>query len=138
MVDRRQHKPYPPGRFSFNTVLYPDAFKGVLTIAWAHRDRLQQTATIIDHEAISIGPEASVTYTLELYDEDGVLAKTYTGLTGTSQIWTTEVADSGQLNNNVRAVLKAVRGGVDSHQSCDFTVDRAGYGFHYGQYYGGI
>lgn len=138
VVDRRQHKPYPPGRFTFNNLLYPEAFEDVLIIGWTHRDRLQQTATIIDHEAVSIGPEASVSYTLELYDEDGVLAKTYTGLTGTSQTWTTEVADSGQLNNNVRAVLKAVRGGVDSHQSCDFTVDRAGYGFHYGQYYGGI
>lgn len=138
VVDRRQHKPYPPGQFGFNTVLYPAAFKGALTISWAHRDRLQQTAVIVDHEYGSIGPEASTTYTLYLYDEDGSLVKTYTGLTGTSQVWTTEVADSGQLNNNVRAVLKAVRSGVDNHQSCDYTADRAGYGFHYGQYYGGI
>lgn len=137
VVDRRQHKPYPPGQFKFNTVYYPVAFIGVLIISWAHRDRLQQTATIIDHESGNVGPEASVTYTLELYDENNVLAKTYSGLTGTSQIWTTEVADSGQLNNKVRVVLKAVRSAVDSHQSHDFTADRAGYGFHYGQYYGG-
>lgn len=138
VVDRRQHKPYPPGQFKFNAVFYPDAFLGVLTISWAHRDRLQQTAGIIDHTSGNIGPEASVTYTLDLYDEDDVLVKTYSGLTGTSQVWTTEVADSGQLNNKVRAVLKAVRSGVDGHQSHNFTVDRAGYGFHYGQYYGGI
>ena len=117
---------------------YPVAFKGTLTIYWTHRDRLQQTASIIDHEALSIGPEAGVTYTLQLYDEDGTLVRTYTGLTSTNQTWTTEVADSGQLNNKVRAVLTAVRSGINSHQSCDWTADRAGYGFHYGQYYGGI
>jgi hypothetical protein len=138
VVNRRQHKPYPPGQFRFNAVYYPIVFVGVLTISWAHRDRLQQTATIIDHEYGNIGPEASVTYTLDLYDQNNVLVKTYTGLTGTSQAWTTEVADSGRVNNRVRAVLKAVRSAVDSHQSHDFTVNRAGYGFLYGQYYGGI
>lgn len=137
-VDARQYKPYPPGQFKFNTVYYPEAIEGVLTISWAHRDRLLQTATIVDHTNGDIGPEAGTTYTLQLYDEDNNLVKTYTGLSGTSQVWTSEVSDSGQLNNNIRAVLKAVRDGVDSHQSHDFTVDRAGYGFHHGQYYGGI
>ena len=137
VVDRRQAKPYPPGGFKFNSLYYPEKINGALTVSWVHRDRLQQTATIIDHTYITIGPEAGVTYTLQLYDEDGVLAKTYTGLSVLSQTWSTEVADSGQLNHTIRAVLTAVRATINSHQSCDWTVKRAGYGFHYGQFYGG-
>lgn len=141
VVDARQHKPYPPGRFQLNGEYYPEAITGELTVSWAHRDRLQQTASIIDHTAASIGPEASVTYTLQLYDENNVLRRTETGLTGTSYTWTTEEADSlltDRLNNSVRVVLKAVRGGVDSWQSHDYTVQRAGYGYQYGKFYGGI
>lgn len=138
-VDRRQDKPYPPGQFKFNAVYYPLVVADTaLSITWVHRDRLQQTAVIVDHADAGIGPEAGVTYTIEFYDQDGALSRTYTGVSGLVQVWTTEVADSGQLNRQIRVVLKAVRSGVDSHQSHDWTVDRAGYGWHYGQYYGGI
>lgn len=138
VVDRRQYKPYPPGQFKFNSVYYPLAISdSALSISWTHRDRLQQTAVIVDHEFGDIGPEASVTYTIKFYDQDGALSRTYTGVSASPQVWSTEVADSGQLNRQIRVVLTAVRSGVDSHQSCDWTVDRAGYGWHYGQYYGG-
>ena len=93
-----------------------------------------------DTEETSIGPEAGVTYTLRLYDQNGTLVRTETGLTGTSYTWSTEDTDSGlpsgEFNSNVRVRLNAVRGGIDSHQGHDYTFDRAGYGFNYGFNYG--
>ena len=142
LVDGRQNKPYIPGRFFLNGVNFPEAIPGeeLLVITWAHRDRLQQTVTVIAHDFVSIGPEAGTTYEINLYDENDVLRRAVTGLTGTTYTWTTEVADSllGRLNSKIRIELKTVRGGVDSWQSYNYTVDRAGYGFNYGYYYGGI
>lgn len=82
----RQYKPYPPGQFRINGQAYPDAVRGDqgITVSWTHRDRLQQTATLVDETAGSIGPEAGTTYTLRIYGENDVLGRTYAGLTGTS------------------------------------------------------
>lgn len=43
-----------------------------------------------------------------------------------------------RLNGGVRAELESVRAGLTSHQKHNITVDRAGYGYQYGNYYGGI
>lgn len=91
----RASKPYPPGNFKLNATAYPTTISGELTVSWAHRDRTQQLADIVDTLDASIGPETDVTYTLELYNENGVLSRTASGLTGTSYTWTTEAADSG-------------------------------------------
>lgn len=124
----RQHKPYAPGRFKLNGASYPALISGQLTVTWAGRDRLSQTVKpIIDHNENSIGPEAGVTYTLQLYG-NGSLRKTVTGLTAETYTWSTESVDSGLgagiYNDSVRVVLKAVRGGVDSYQQYDFTTSR--------------
>ena len=125
-TSRRFGRPYPPGDLQFNALRYPATITGALTVSWKHRDRVLQADTVVDTLAASIGPEAGVTYTLELYDQGNVLRRTYTGLTGTSQAWTTELADSGLavLNTSVRARLWAVRGGLTSWQVYDFTVSR--------------
>jgi hypothetical protein len=80
----RMIRPYPPGNFKINNVSYPGAFSGEPTLTWSHRDRTQQTQSIIEHDAGSIGPEAGVTYTLKIYDAGNTLRRTETGLTGTS------------------------------------------------------
>lgn len=128
----RQIRPYVAGNFRFNNVVYPATITGPLTVSWAHRSRLLQTSdTHYAQTAANIGPEQNITYTLKLYDENGSLRKTVTGLTGTSYTWDTETADSNltdRLNNKVRAVLTAVR--VDgtntweSWQSQDHTAIR--------------
>lgn len=125
---RRFGRPYPPGDLKLNGARYPASISGILTVSWVHRDRITQADQVLDTLAGSVGPEAGVTYTLELYDQTGTLRRTYTGLTGTSQTWDTESTDSGltppTLNSQVRVRLWAVRSGLDSYQRHDFTVQR--------------
>jgi hypothetical protein len=44
----------------------------------------------------------------------------------------------GRLNGRVRIELEAIRDSLISYQSHNITTDRAGYGYNYGKYYGGI
>lgn len=126
IIVARQDKPYPPGKFRINGEAYPSGITGAMTISWAHRDRTQQTVSVIDESYGNIGPETDVTYTMALYDETGTLVRTETGLTGTSYTWSDEATDTGliRLNTESRIRLWSVRGGVSSFQEHDFTVSR--------------
>lgn len=91
----RAARPYPPGKLTINASYFPDVVTGDIALTWAHRDRKQQTgADYIGFLENSIGPEAGTTYTVRFYKETGELAKTITGLTGTSYTWATEADDS--------------------------------------------
>jgi len=84
----RQQRPYPPGNFTINGARYPASAvvsSGAITVGWAHRDRGQQTVTVIAQSAASIGPESGVTYNLRAY-VGAALIQSYVGLTGTSQV----------------------------------------------------
>ncbi|MDR0736097.1 MAG: hypothetical protein LBF51_04565 [Zoogloeaceae bacterium] len=94
-ITGRAGRPYPPGNFRVNGIAYPTAITGAMTISWSHRDRLTQADLLVDTTTGNIGPEPGTTYTLKLYDETGALARTETGLTGTSYEWETEDVDSG-------------------------------------------
>ena len=133
VFDSRQTRPYVPGNFKINSVSYPASFSGQPTISWSHRDRLQQTVSIIEHSSGNVGDRegGTVTYTLKIYDQDNVLIRTETGLTGTSYTYNEEdeIADSGlgsgdPLNSQLRFVLYSVRDGYDSWQQYDITVVR--------------
>jgi hypothetical protein len=128
----RMNRPYPPGDFKVDGASYPASFTGQPTISWAHRDRTQQIGIITEHGDAGIGPEAGMTYTLQIYDENDVLVRTETGLTGTSYTysWDDELADCGlasgdPLNSSLRFVLKSVRSGIDNWESYDLRVNRA-------------
>jgi hypothetical protein len=127
----RQTRPYPPGDFKVNSVSYPVSFSGQPTISWAHRDRTQQLGAIVEHSDTGIGPEATVTYTLTIHDENDVQCRQVTGLTGTSYTYqqADEMSDcgipsAGALNTKLRFKLKAVRGSYDSWQEYDIWVNR--------------
>ena len=113
-----------------------------MAISWAHRDRLSQTVSLVPQSTGNIGPEPGVTYTLRLYGETGNLRRTYSGLTGTSQTYALaeDTADSGlgRPNAALRIELETNRSGVISLQKHSIAFERAGYGLHYDQYYGGI
>jgi len=96
VMSQRQYRPYPPGNLLINTQPYPEWIDGYLPLSfsWAHRDRLLQTAYMVEQNEASIGPEAGTTYTLRLYGETDALLRTETGLTGTSYTWADEEADS--------------------------------------------
>ena len=119
--DSRQDRPYPPGNFLINGESYPDEFDSSdvdsgedngVTISWSHRDRLSQKDYIVEHDAGDIGPEAGVTYTVKIYDEDDVLCHTETDIEGTEYKYTEaqEIIDCGELQDQLRFVLYSVRG----------------------------
>lgn len=69
-MDSRFDRPYPPGNVTIDGDHWPygDVLAGFV-IDWAHRDRLQQTATYISQDEASIGPEAGTTYNIYLIDD---------------------------------------------------------------------
>ncbi len=52
--------------------------------------------------------------------------------------WDIQGSPAPRLNGRIRAELESVRSALVSHQKHNITVDRAGYGYQYGNYYGGI
>ena len=111
----RQWRPYPPGLFRVNGNPYPAQVSGYdgVSLTWAHRDRIQQTAqTLVDQNAASVGPEPGVTYVARVLNSStSAVLKTLSGLTGTSATFTT--LDLGGVAN-VRAEVYSVRSGVES------------------------
>lgn len=136
----RQALPYPPGRIRLNGQTEPAVVAGDLTVEWAHRDRTQQTAYLVQQDEGDIGPEPGVTYTLRIRNRNGVLAHTETGLLGTTYIWTAAVAalDAGALGDRITVEISAERDGLSSWQPQVRVMDRAGYGLRWGQYWGGV
>lgn len=113
----RAGRPYPPGKLRINGAAFPATFSGQLTVSWAHRDRLTQADQLIDESAGNIGPEPGVTYRLRIYG-NGTLRRTFTDLTGTSQIYTSaqETTDGGPFTN-FSVFLDSVRNGIYSAQA---------------------
>ncbi len=139
---KRQIRPYPPGRIRVNGSDYSLSFiTGAVTVSWAHRSRLLQTAYLVTQSEANIGPEAGTTYTVRIYGEAGSLRHTENGLTGTS--WTypiaTEVSESGlgRPNESLLIKIEAVRDGHTSWQAQQIAIPECrGYGMFYGATYG--
>lgn len=137
-IQARSSKPYPPQQLRINTQAYPDTVRGDqnITVTWVYRDRLQQTATLVDTEAASIGPEANTTYTCRLLTQGGSVIATHAGLTGVVTD-TFTLAEMGSNYGRLRIQLWAVRDGIQSLQMHDWEFTRSGYGTGYGYSYGG-
>ncbi|UUW40262.1 virion structural protein [Xanthomonas phage vB_Xar_IVIA-DoCa3] len=137
-IQARSSRPYPPQQLRINTQAYPDTVRGDqnITVAWVHRDRLQQTATLVDTEAASIGPEANTTYTCRLLTQGGSVIATHAGLTGVVTD-TFTLVEMGSNYGRLRIQLWAVRDGIQSLQMHDWEFTRSGYGTGYGYSYGG-
>lgn len=130
VMTRRQFRPYPPGQVRINTVDAPASITGDLVVAWAHRDRVMQTAQeLVTQAQGSIGPEPGTTYTLRIYnDVTNVLLRTVTGLTGTTYTYTLaqEATDNGgTATTRTRVELVAVRDTFESWQAQVRIFDRA-------------
>jgi hypothetical protein len=69
---QRAVRPYPPGDLTINGDSYVDqTYSGELTVAWKHRDRLQQTSgELADHFDGDIGPEPGTLYRVRTYIDD--------------------------------------------------------------------
>ncbi len=143
-IQQRFIRPYPPGNVKINGAAYPAAVAGDITITWANRNRVNQTANVVLQTDGNITPETGQTTTIRCYDSGNTLRRTYPGLTGNSQTWTLAdiLADGAGASNSVRIEIEASRtdanGTFVSLQKHVITTDRAGYGLNYGKYYGGI
>lgn len=123
-MQARAFRPYPPAGLSLNGMYLPDTISGPLTVSWKHRDRIDLADTIVAQTDGHVGPEDSTTYSLNIYDENGVRRKSLTSLTGTSWIWDTETEDCGALQRSIRIELWSVRDGYASWQKWSHTVNR--------------
>ena len=113
---------------------------GDLSVTWAHRDRIQQTAYLVQQGDGDIGPEPGTTYTLRIRDRNDTLVHTETGLTGANFVWdvSSAASEAGAQGDRISMEIIAVRDGLGSWQPQLRHVERAGYSLHYGNYYGGI
>ncbi|MBW0811431.1 hypothetical protein KX853_26305, partial [Pseudomonas aeruginosa] len=136
-MNQRQARPYAPGRVLVCGVAYPTKTYGVLTVSWAHRNRLLQADQLVDSSASSISLEAGTTYTLSIYSGTS-LKKSYTGLTGTTWTYPLEDDIAHGLLPVLRIVLFSVRDGLQSWQQHDITIERHGLGFRLGEELGGV
>lgn len=94
-LNERAIRPYPPGNVQVNGASYPTVpLSGALTVTWAHRDRTQQTAGILqDYTYGDIGPETGTTYNLRIYSSEETLVEERTGITTTSASWSVPGGD---------------------------------------------
>lgn len=119
-LQRRQIRPYPPGRLRVQGDSYPPelwTFGTELTVQWAHRDRILQADQLIDAAQPSIGPEPGTTYTVRWYLA-GVLVRTQAGITGTSDTYTPPTGSGGKA---IRLEIESMRGGHRSWQVLQHT-----------------
>jgi hypothetical protein len=148
----RPAMPYPPGNVTVQATAFPSYLSpdgSPITLAWAHRDRTQQTTgLIVGYTEGNIGPETGVTYSTFIYGESGTLLHTETGLTTPNDSYSTELADSGltiensggtsRYNNLLTIKIVSIRAGISCYQPYNWQVRRVGYGYSYGFYYGGL
>lgn len=108
---QRQFRPYPPGDLRINGIGFPVFVETSPVVDWAHRNRLQQTAYLVEQTEGSIGPEAGTTYNAFAYDDaSGGVLDSASGLTGTS--WSPTLTTGVRL----RIEVEAQRDGVTSWQ----------------------
>jgi len=112
--DQRQYRPYPPAKIRFDSFEWPAIIEGStdVVLTWAHRDRTLQTAYIVTQSEASIGPEAGVTYSIEVADEALTVLHSETGITAA----TATVPASALVPGLLRFRLWSVRGGLVSWQ----------------------
>ncbi len=112
--DQRQYRPYPPAKVRFDSLEWPDIIEGAtdVVLTWAHRDRTLQTAYLVTQDEASIGPEAGVTYSIEVADESLAVLHSATGISAATATVPASALTAGLL----RFRLWSVRGGLASWQ----------------------
>lgn len=134
IVQARHNKPYPPGLFRINGDYMPTSVENTITVSWVHRNRISQDSHLIAQDETSIAPEVGQTYGIRIYDQDEVLCRTLTGLTGESYTYPLdeEFADCGGTQTHLRIELYSERDGLESWQSHSHRFERVYTGFGYG------
>lgn len=120
ILDNRPQRPYPPGNVKLNALRYPAAVAGDVVITWAHRDRLLQTAYLVDQTAGNVGPEPGTTYTVRIYQvSTGLLKHTQSGIAGVTYNYTQAQRhiDMGAGTSAIRIEIESIVSGLISYQT---------------------
>lgn len=149
-IGLRQACPYPPANVLANdgTTDFPvysltssDVFSGDFTIKWVGRDRITQADQLIEFSAANVGPETGVSYTIRVYDDDGVtLLRTDTAITSPYSYDSVKQAADGDPEHPIFELV-SVRDGLESFYKNRFKVFRvalSGYGNDYGKTWGKV
>jgi len=111
----RAWAPLPPGNVKLNGLAYaawPASTTGDVTLSWSHRSRTAQgpnTAVVAQDVAGAYAIEGTLTIEVLI---DGLVKRTWTGITGTSQVYTLaqRTADDAVLTKPVQIRIKPVNG----------------------------
>lgn len=135
----RSKKPYSPTGLTLNGIAYPGNVADDLVIAWLHRNRLADWS--YEDSGVTPSPEPGTHYVLSIYGQAGTLLRTVDPVTSPyTYTRATELADSGGiLNESLRVAVTTIRDadGVFAAFPIDVTVDAAGWGMLWGEYWGG-
>lgn len=130
VMNSRQGRPYPPGNLKVNGDGFGNGPFVVdigddIIITWAHRDRIGESNTLLEHGAGSTGPEPGVTYTVKAYAADGTtLLNIDSGITGTSVDYVVGNPSRPSAQPAIWYWVESVRDGIASHQHYWFLVNR--------------
>ncbi len=122
----RHLMPGGPCRVLVGSQRYPSSIPGGLSVSWVHRNRLARGPYGFSNGTTS--PEPGTVYSVRVYGESGTLVHAEDNLTGI--LWgyptATEISESGlgRLNHGLRVKLWAVRAGVPSWSTFDWTFTR--------------
>lgn len=140
----RPFKPYPPADVKVDGVSIFSTAPGATVepgVSWVERNRKTQGDTAVGFTDPTVSAEAGTTYEIDILTQDGAtVINTYAGITSP---WTyasaDQVTDGTDAFDTIPAKLYAVRDGVRSLEQDWFLIrgDRCGYGFNYGNNYGG-
>jgi len=115
-TNSRAWKPYPPGNVKLNGLAYsawPTNTTGNVTLSWSPRSRTLQGigTTLVPQDNTGTGLAQEGTVTVKAY-VNGVLKRTWAGLTGTSQVYTLaqRTADDADLNKPVTFTITPING----------------------------
>lgn len=140
-LNGRQARPYPPADLKVDgepifTASGQERDEPVFT--WAHRDRVLQADSLLDHGEASVGPEIGTTYTFRVYDLEDNLLGTHDGIAGDTWTYDSAAQMADAATPIVRIELESFRDGLSSYQKYSFTIILdGGYGLGYGLNYGG-
>jgi hypothetical protein len=121
-MDSRAIRPYPPGNLQINSLYFPTQIQDSIAITWAHRDRLQQTASHFAYTTGDVGPEAGTTYDISVKYSDDTVLESATGLTGTSFTVTNPIET---IDDILTIELQTFRDGFESRDKYLFDVQYA-------------
>jgi hypothetical protein len=144
-VNGRQARPYPPAKVTVDgaEALTITGTHGAPVLNWVHRDRVLQQDQLVGYSEASVGPEPGTTYTIRIYDVDGMVGdpplRTVTGLAAGPWTYdaTMQAADGDPVA--VFIELESERDGLASYQHHRFRVQlKGGWGNAWGFDWGGI